>query len=259
MRFSADPLATLMLCAVALCCAAGLRRRRAPKMRVVACLAGGLAAILIALLSPIDAESERLVSIHMTQHLLLVMAAAPLLVCGRFGAVLLSSLPRAMRRPLGSLWGALHIRITAASASIVWLLFVGLFILWHMPGPYRAALAHESLHVAEHASLLLSALAFWLVALAPPRRFWTRGASILFIATAAVASALPGALIFFAPRPLYVAATSELSLSLVMQDQQYAGLIMWIAGGFVYLHAIARLFLEMMRADPPAPKSATSV
>jgi putative membrane protein len=77
----------------------------------------------------------------------------------------------------------------------VWCLFCGCFIFWHLPGPYDLALRYETLHAVEHLSLLAVAFAFWSFVIAPSgRRRIGYGQSLLFVATAAVLSGLPGAL-----------------------------------------------------------------
>jgi putative membrane protein len=77
------------------------------------------------------------------------------------------------------------------------------------------------------------------------RRRLDYGASLLFVALAAIVSGLPGALMILASRPLYdghAHGVAEWGLTLV-QDQQLGGLIMWVPAGFMYLAAISILFV----------------
>ncbi len=254
-----EPFVLTLLAAVAVCFAAGLLNRPArspPKpheLRRAACFTGALIVIYVALLSPLDDASDTLVSVHMTQHLLLVMIAAPLLLQSRFPVVLLRALPRSGRRTAARAikrLGVVPLWRAASSPVFAWCVFVAVFDFWHAPGPYRAAIDHRFLHEFEHVSLILSALAFWPVALGEnPAR--SRGAAILFVATAAVATGLPGALIFLAPEPLYADDSVKVvgGTTFVMYDQQLAGLIMWLLGGLIYVAVVGRLCLDWI--DPP--------
>lgn len=122
-----------------------------------------------------------------------------------------------------------------------WLLHAAALWLWHLPGLYQAALLSPLVHWLEHASFLGSALLFWGVALSPQRQRSLVG--VLLIFTTALHSSILGALMTFSGSvwyPLYNARALTFSLSAI-EDQQLAGLIMWIPGGVVYL--VAALWL----------------
>ena len=169
-----EPLLILALAAAALLFAAGFLRKSkgvAPSpvdWRRAGLYASGLSVTLLALASPIDDASDRLVSVHMAQHMMLVLIAAPLLVESRFELALLWALSARSRSKLTHLrrrlcrsapWRFL------ATPGVTWFVFVAAFVVWHVPGFYRAALRSPSLHELEHASLLLSAILFWSMAL----------------------------------------------------------------------------------------------
>ncbi|MFB3739665.1 MAG: cytochrome c oxidase assembly protein, partial [Candidatus Velamenicoccus archaeovorus] len=126
----------------------------------VACFAGGLAAILVALVSPLDAWSDDLLSAHMVQHLLLTLVAPPLLLLGR--PVTLALVTTA---------GRSRSAIARAGRSRPWHLVtspaVGFVVfgvtLWasHFSGLYQAALTDGSLHALEHAAYLAAGLLYW--------------------------------------------------------------------------------------------------
>jgi hypothetical protein len=119
-----------------------------------------------------------------------------------------------------------------------------------VPGPYGWALQNEAIHILEHVLFLLTAFAFWSVVIEPlGRRRLDYGASVLFVATAAVVSGLPGALMILASQPLYdghAHGAAEWGLTL-LQDQQLGGVIMWAPAGFAYLAAISILFITWLR------------
>lgn len=202
---------------------------------------GGMAALVLALVSPLDRLGDALFSAHMVQHLVLVAVAAPLLVLGEPLPPMLRALPRAARRALARVGrrGALLRRI------LQWLVAPGVALLlhlaalwgWHLPGPYELALRHRWVHAAEHVSFVGTALVFWWAALRPVRRGEGEGGAIAITFVAIVQCGVLGALITFASHPWYPAhgpGARAWGLTL-LEDQQMAGLIMWVPGGVPYL------------------------
>lgn len=243
---------------VALYVAGLLRMRRRQRLRRVigaaqiAAFAGGMLVLFTALVSPLDALGEDLFSLHMTQHILLLLAAPPLLVASRPAIVFVWALPSAQRKPIGRIWTALGLGRGVQFLMhpvLVWLLSGAAFAFWHLPGPYQAALRSEIVHALEHLSFFVTALMFWTVVIEPSgRRRLGYGATLLFVATMGVFSGLPGALLFLAQRPLYpihAAGAARWGLSLI-EDQQIAGLIMWIPTSFLYLAAFSWVFLRWL-------------
>jgi putative membrane protein len=212
--------------------------------------AAGMAVLFLALVSPIDTMGAELFSIHMVQHLLLMLAAAPLIVLGRPALAYLWAMPPRRRRAFAKLWRAGRFGGTVGflmQPILVWLLFAGVFVFWHLPGPYEWALNNETIHDAEHLSFFIAAMMFWTIVLEPSgSRRLGYGSTLLYVATMAVLSGLPGALMILTPRAFY--AAHELTVAswglTPMADQQLAGLIMWIPAGMVYIAAIAWLFLR---------------
>lgn len=218
----------------------------------IAAFAAGLGTIVAALLSPIDGIADQLFSMHMVEHLLLLLVAAPLLVLGRPALAFLWAFGPVGRKRVGRAWMALGLRTGVATIMhpiVVWILFCGVFVFWHFPVPYQWALGNEGVHTAEHASFLVTALMFWSIVIEPSgRRRLAYGPTLVFIMTAAILSALPGALIALAPRPLYPAYAQGVAAwgLTLLQDQQLAGIVMWIPGGVVYLVAAALIFLKWL-------------
>ena len=207
---------TLALIVVAaLWYAAGVRRlwRRAGQGRGIAraqaaSFAAGIALLAIAVLSPLHEMAERLLWVHMVQHELLMVMAAPLLVLGRpmqaFAHVVPLRVPRFLGDPLLAF---------AAHALAVW--------LWHLPPFFDAALASEAWHFAQHASFLASAALFW----------WT----IFARADLAALASLFGTMIYTgALGALLAFARGTWYAGFALPDQQLAGLIMWVPAGLAY-------------------------
>ena len=215
----------------------------------------GMLVLWIALLSPLDAMADALFSAHMLQHMLLILAAAPLLVAGAPLVPMLWALPRAARRSSGRWWAGRPAARAAVDALLSPLVVFALHALaiwfWHAPGPYQAALARPWVHALEHASFLLTACAFWWV-VAPPvgRRCAHAPALLLVVGTLAQTGAL-GAILTLSVAPWYPAhaAGARAWDTTLLGDQQLAGLLMWVPAGFVYVAAAARLFLRWMADD----------
>jgi cytochrome c oxidase assembly factor CtaG len=182
----------------------------------------------------------------MTQHELLMLVAAPLLVLGRPLIAVTWALPLSLSRSLGSwaktgwlqkIWYVLTIPLVA------WLLHAIALWLWHIPSLFEAVLHNEWVHTLQHLSFLLSALLFWW-ALIHGRRSWMGyGAAVLYVFTTSIHSGLLGALLTFSNAvwyPSYVGLTESWGLT-PLEDQQLGGLIMWIPAGVLY--AIAGLAL----------------
>ena len=174
------------------CYAAGLRRlwRQAGTGRAVGrkhawIFAAGLLAAALAVVSPLDTLGDALFSAHMTQHLVLILIAAPLLVLGRPLIPFLWALPRSWRRRAGRWWAAgptTRIMVGALTLpSVVWVAHMAALGFWHVPGPYGWAFNHEWVHALEHASFLFTGCLFWWVVFQPTgRRRLGYGAAVLY-------------------------------------------------------------------------------
>ena len=203
-----------------------------------------------ALLSPIETLSGLLFSAHMLQHVLLMLVAAPLLVLGAPGLAYLWLLPVEQRRGAMRL-GKRAVRplrglLSPAGAT---LLFALVTWLWHLPTLYQAALQNELLHLIEHFSFVAAAALFWNAVLRPFGGAGEGGyvAPLLLFVTAAHGSAL-GLLITVSGSTWYghydrVAQAAGFS---ALEDQQLAGLIMWVPPGGIYLLVALWAFYRAM-------------
>lgn len=224
------------------------------------CFGAGLLALALALLTPIDALGETLFSAHMVQHLLLMAVAPPLLALGTPGVAALRALPTRARRALARRWVAARASRGAwmvATQPLFAAMVHGVAVwAWHLRGPYQKALESEVWHVAEHLSFLLSAMLLWW---GIARALRTHRAAELLVGAMAVfltmlQSGALGALLTFASQPWYPVLGRGAAMwgLTAVQDQQLAGLIMWVPGGAVYLAAIGWLFAAALRERPRA-------
>lgn len=229
--------------------AAALRRR-------AGLFLGGWTTLAIALVSPLHQAGERAFAPHMLEHELLMLLAAPLLVASEPLAVMLWAFPAAGRKAIGRVsrsgpvavsWRALTEPVTATllQAAALW--------LWHMPTLFDRALASGSWHIAQHLCFLLTALLFWSAMLhrragAGRAGGWITAALCLF-ATSVVSGAL-GAVMAFSESPWY-AAYARMGMApfglTPAEDQQLAGLLMWVPGGLVHAGAALALVAASLR------------
>lgn len=218
----------------------------------VAAFAGGWLALVAALVSPLHAMGSVLFSAHMAQHELLMVVAAPLLVLGRWVVPALWAVPPAWRRAAGraakrsavrETWDAITrpARATLLHAVALW--------AWHAPALYAATLESDLVHAAQHASFLGSALLFWWALLNPRARRGQAGAGVFYLFVTAMHTGALGALIAVAGRPWYPAyrgTTAAWGLT-PLEDQQLAGLVMWVPAGLAYIAAALWLFTCWLR------------
>ena len=143
---------------------------RFPAWRRTAFLAG-LAALAVALLSPLDGLADLLLQAHMAQHWLLMSVVPPLVWLGAPVVPLLRGLPRSwLTRGLGPFlaWSGLRhgLRLLTRPVS-AWSLWALTTLAWHWPAAYQAALQDSFWHELEHACFLAASLLFWYPIVAP--------------------------------------------------------------------------------------------
>ena len=220
-------------------------------LRQIMSMSAGLGVLAITLLSPLHALAERLVSAHMMQHLLLMLIASPLIIWGRPMIVFMWALPRRSRKFFASLWQTFHSETLARiirRPATAWTAFCGSIAFWHLPRLYRIAVNDEGLHVIMHLSFLAAGLLFWSVVLEPSgKRRLDFGRSILFVFSAAMVTGIPGALLIFARRVMYQDPNAAMTFGLSpLEDQQLAGLIMWIPMDLVLFGVAGALFVAWL-------------
>jgi putative membrane protein len=184
-------------------------------------LAGAWFIVLLLTISPLCAITSALFSARMAHHIVLMAIAAPLLVL---------ALPERLR-------AARHSGLAVSALSVVHAVLVW---LWHAPWPYSAALASPPVFWLMELSLTASAVLFWR-AIASPRT--PLGAAVMSLIFTVLHMGLLGALITFAPSPVYaphLLTTAAWGLT-ALEDQQLAGLVLWVVGAVPYVAAGALL------------------
>jgi putative membrane protein len=224
----------------------GIRRWEA------ACYAGGWFALFVALVSPLHPWGRALFSVHMAQHEILMLVAAPLLVLGKPMAAYLRALPLHWARGLArwgnsAAWQAVWRLIS--NAFVAWLIHAVVLWAWHIPSWFQATLTSEFVHALQHLSFVLSALLFWWAVVHGHQRAMGYGLAVMYMLTTAMHSGLLGALLTFARTvwyPAYSGTTHSWGLT-PLEDQQLGGMIMWMPAGLVYVAAGLILFAAWLR------------
>jgi len=218
----------------------GLRRMPAPRAARAAFHAAMLLTVA-AVFGPLDRWAETNSGLHMVQHMLLIVVVAPLgalagplpqfrAAVSERGRRLWTALAACGRRPLA---------MAAVHGVAIW--------LWHAPGPYRLALDNGWWHWLEHASFVASGWLFWWAVLHAGRERAPQ--ALLALLSTLIHTGLLGALLSFARVPLYGEAG--------LQNQQLAGLVMWVPGGGFYLAAGVWLVWRLLAATP-RPRAASA-
>ncbi|MFM7270835.1 MAG: cytochrome c oxidase assembly protein [Actinomycetes bacterium] len=225
--------------------AAGSPDRRDDRLRDAA-LVGGVIAVTLALVEPVEHYADRLFWVHMAQHVVLLTVAAPLLAVGapwRFAP------PGLVARWRGWFSGRGSVAMISASAAAAWIVFNATFLVFHVPFLYDAAIRNVGVHLIEHALFLATAVWFWAAVFdarsfrAEPIELWRSG----YVLAAAGVGWFLAIVLTFAREPLY---TEYARLGVrpggisALADQQLAAGVMLVPGSITFLviagFAIAR-------------------
>ena len=175
------------------------------------------AALILAGVGLLWRMADMLFAAHMTQHLLLIGLAAPLLVLG-----------------------GLEVRMPPLAG---WGLFITVFLFWHWPAAFQWAARKPVTEFFELASILVAAVCFWSGVLGKKNPL-SDGARALLVMTAAVLTDLPGVVMLFAPNAICVMPhENAVRFGLTpLADQQLAGLLMWVPANLVFFAIATFLF-----------------
>jgi putative membrane protein len=219
------------------------RGRRKLDARVWRFIAGWLI-LAGALVSPLHETGEVSFTMHMIEHELIMLPAALLLVAARPGPVLLWGLPAAGRRLIApvvrlGVWRRLGAPVAATALQ------AAATVLWHMPALFDRALRSEGWHIAQHATFIVTALMFWWAMLPRGRGREQHFVSAFCLFLTSLIGGGVGALMALDASPWYdgyaTLGMTPFGLS-PSEDQQLAGVIMWVPGGLFHL-AAALVFL----------------
>jgi putative membrane protein len=225
-----------------------LRRRGKFRQRRTLLFALGWLMLALPIVTPLHLLGERSFTAHMVEHEIIMIVAAPLLVASRPLGVLLWSLPDGVRRGLvrvgrrGGLrrdWGFVTSAMvaTVVQALVLW--------LWHLPPAFDAAVGSPPVHAAQHVSFLASAVLFWWSM--GRRANYGVGAFCQFLTL--LQTGMLGALMSFSTVVWYGSYAENQGGLTALEDQQLAGLIMWIPAGMVHAGAAMFLIAALLRTS----------
>jgi putative membrane protein len=236
----------------------GWRRRRTPQDPLhTAAFVAGLATIVLALDSPIDAYADELFWVHMLQHVLLLTVAPPLILLGRPWPRMWRALPLAPRSTVART--LVRARWTAPLRAVArplpaWLLFNGTVLAWHIPAAYNATLTSAPIHQLEHALFFFTGLLFWARVIDPgplrPKLVWP--ARLAYVIGAMVVGWVLAITLVLVPHPLYehYAALAQRPGGIsALTDQQLAGGVMWVLGSISYTVTLLVGFYRWLDAE----------
>lgn len=231
--------------------------RRAPVRRwQPACFWTGWVTLVLALLSPLHRGAAYLFTLHMLQHMLLMIVAPPLLALG-VPSLVYGWLYRhpALRPVVGVLW----------SPVVATVLYNGVLLLWHIPAAYDLTLSNPLVHAVEHGSFVAAGLIFWGVIVSPsPRLHASLGVRILMLLGADLVNFTLGFALAFAERPFYLGYTTVPRLWGLrpLDDLRIGGALMWVMGQMMYaVPLLVLLYWFLWRREErggSAPRSAAT-
>lgn len=227
------------------------RTRRPGGMIIPALLScGGILTLAGALLSPLHWLGEHLFTFHMIEHEIVMAVSAPLIVLARPVGILLWGLPAAARHAVGSAMRSPLIRgpwdwCTGATNSTI--VHGAAIWAWHAPVLFDAAVTSTALHRLQHLSFFATAMLFWWAIV------WRSdtGASAWYLFATMIHTGVLGALMALAPRVLYIAQTQDAAAwgLTPLEDQQLAGMIMWMPAGTIYAGAAMTMLALWIRGS----------
>jgi cytochrome c oxidase assembly factor CtaG len=257
--WSFEPAVLLPLVLAAILWRAAVRRVNAahpgnpvPRRRSVAFLAG-LAAIAVALQSGIARYDTSLFSIHMVQHILLTLVAAPLIVASGPVTLLLRVASPAVRRRW--ILPVLHSRILRVLSFpvVAWCLFAGVMWAAHFSPLFDLSLENRAVHDLEHLLFLGAGLLFWWPAIGVDPSPWRipHPVRALYVFLQMPQNTFLAVVILNAPAPLYhhYATLVRTWGPTALVDQQIAGGIMWLTGDMLFIAAMAAILIGWMRDE----------
>jgi cytochrome c oxidase assembly factor CtaG len=208
--------------------------------RLAAFLAG-IVSLWIAIGSPLEAFDDVSLSIHMVQHLLLMAVAPPLILLGAPALPLLRGLPRMIGGAVGQFlcWPpAQRLGRVLIDPAVCWLAATVALIAWHIPAAFELALRSDSWHEIEHACFFATSLMFWwpVIQPFPSVARWPGWSIPLYLFLGTLPGGALGAFLTFCDRVLYPSYGSAPMIFHVspLEDQVFAGALMWVFGAFVY-------------------------
>jgi len=204
---------------------------RLPSLKIAAFL-GGLSAAWLAIASPLVALDHQLLTFHMVKHLLLMTAAAPLILLG-------------LPKPRSVNW-------SGCSLALCWLAGTATVIAWHVPAIFQLALQSQTWHNIENASFLVAGVLFWWPVMQSQSETTQPWAVPLYLFLGTMPCDALSAFLTFCGRvvyPAYAVTPGNFHLT-PLEDQEFAGALMWVAVTFIYLIPAVVMTIRILSPEP---------
>ena len=189
---------------------------------------------------PVHDIGERyLYFVHMIQHMLLTMVAAPLF--------LLATPTWLARLVVGDGWFAGKFLRNLCRPVVAAVLFNGAFVLVHYPPTVNASATNGALHFGLHVLIMSTALIMWMCVCGPlPELRISLPGQMIYLFCQSIVPTVPSAWLIFAEKPLYRVYDTAYRFGNIdaISDQQSAGVIMKLGGGIFLWAVIFVLFFK---------------
>jgi putative membrane protein len=220
----------------------GVEGRPVPGWRQL-CFGLGIVLVGASVAGPIDVQADKLLWVHMIQHLMLADVASLLIVLGFTGPLLQPLLTFRAGRPLR--------RLTHPVVAIS--LFTFNLYIWHIPFLYQAVLTDTSLHVLEHLLFLSTGVLLWMPLFGPlPKPQWFgKGAHVIYTVGIWAPSMIMANVFMWSDVVFYpdYTATAEAAGITAIADQSTSGAILMGECTFLALGIFAWVFLRWAKED----------
>jgi putative membrane protein len=225
----------------------------------------GLFLIWLAAGSPLAVFDEKLLTVHMVQHLLLMTLAPPLILLGAPVMPILHGLPQGLvQTVLGPLFRYSPVQRLGQRLShpaFCWLAAAAALVGWHVPAAFTLALQSETWHIVEHLCFLVTGFLFWWPVIQPwpSVPHWPRWSMLLYLFLATLPCDILSAYLSFCDRvvyPVYLNTPRPFGIS-PLGDQECAGALMWTCITIVYLLPAVILATQLLAARTSPTDEAT--
>lgn len=219
----------------------------------------GLLIVWVTVASALAPLDHFLLVFHMVKHLLLMLVAAPLILWAKSGAILVSALSPGL-----NLNEVFHRRSFRWLTNFIthpvscWLAAMTTIIGWHLPFIFQIAMRSRAVHLLEELSFLVAGLLFWFPVMRVRSPVSDEWLAPLYLFLATLPCDILSAFLVFGGRVVYrsyMSAPGLLGFS-PLEDQEFAGALMWIVVTFAYL--IPAGIITMRILSPRAIRSANS-
>jgi putative membrane protein len=235
----------------------------------LAAFMSGMFALWIVLGSPLRSLHHELLSIHMVDHILFMAVAPPLILLGAPFRSFVFTLPQRFVREASAdefppWFSAQPLGRVLGNRIFCWLAAVAALIGWHIPAAFELAMHSNLWHEVEYATFFVTGILFWWPVIQPwPNVVQSpRWSTVLYLFFATFPCDMLSAFLTFCDRvvyPSYLSANQHFSIS-PLQDQEYAGALMWVCVTFIYLLPAVVITTQLLsHSQDPNPLSSSQV